>query len=741
MVKSIYSNRLFIGVLIGIILIFIGGTYYLKHLDNEKTLEIERNIRLDYEDWHLPEGAYARIGRGTVHAMRYAPDGNSFAVVSDIGVWILDVQTAEPQHLLAAHTGVINSISFSADGSTLAVGTENGEAQLWDISTGKHQKTFTRRIYYTGVENVIFMPDGHTVAVIYLSMVDLWDIATGKRKKTLSEEVYDTTDDTTNNIPDMYMNLGGYNNSFSSDSKTVASYSNNGTCRIWDIATREEIHTLKAEPVGQYGELVSFSSDLLTVVTASQSNKGPRQIRVWEINLWDVNSGTRKKIFEKAGFLGFQFLVFSPDGNFFASLDDRAIRIWDVNTGKAKVIEYNSAVTSAAFSPDNRTLVSSSYDNTLRFWDVDSGKEKNTVTGYGALFRDVSLSSDAQTLMSLCFGSNTVRLWDTNTGQHINNFIADKKYFTDAVLSPDARGLAGSSILHNTIHLWDVNTGKHSKLKGPKRFVSGMAFSHDGKTLASWGVGGNRKSVIQFYEADRGSIQRTLQLSNQDRFSVPDDIYFDNKMLAGIVKFFDPTLFVWNLDSGDYKITDIGVYEVKVARFSPDGRMLAYVGKTLSQQELKMERNIVLRDVETGDHIRTFTGHTDEVRCLAFSPDSRTLASGSGIGMRKKTILLWDIDTGSSKVVMDPNWFENFRIHAGVASVLAFSADGQTLASGMKLGDIYLWKTATGEKEKTLHGHSQRISQIFFSADGKTLISASHDGTVLLWDLTVDTVN
>lgn len=186
MVKFLYSKRHFIGVLTGVILIVIGGTYYLKHLDNERTLEKERNVRIDYPQWHLPEGAKARIGTGTIYRMQYSPDGNLLAVVSDIGVWILDAHTAELQHLLAAHTGVINSISFSPDGSTLAVGTENGEAQLWDISTREHQKTFTRRIYYTGVENVFFMPDGHTIAVIYLSMVDLWDITTGKRKHTLS---------------------------------------------------------------------------------------------------------------------------------------------------------------------------------------------------------------------------------------------------------------------------------------------------------------------------------------------------------------------------------------------------------------------------------------------------------------------------------------------------------------------------------------------------------------------------
>ena len=65
--NTFYANRLLIGVLMGVILIVVGGTYYLKHLDNEKALEKERNLRLDYEQWHLPEGAKARIGSGRLY--------------------------------------------------------------------------------------------------------------------------------------------------------------------------------------------------------------------------------------------------------------------------------------------------------------------------------------------------------------------------------------------------------------------------------------------------------------------------------------------------------------------------------------------------------------------------------------------------------------------------------------------------------------------------------------------------
>ena len=737
MLKFLYAKRRFIGVLTSVILIAIGGTYYFKHLDDERTVEKERNMRLDYQQWHLPDGAKARIGRGTISAMQYSPDGNLLAVVSDIGVWILDAQTAEPQHLLAAHTGVINSISFSQDGGTLAVGTENGEAQLWDTATGEHQKTFTRHEYRFGVNNVFFMPDGRTLAVIYSSRVDLWDIATGQRKRALSAVEKNTNDDTINKIPNFYMRLGGYKNAFSADGKTIASDGSGDTFRLWDIATRKEGRTLKAEPTGRFGQLVSFSSDLRTLAITSESYnyKRRRQTRIWSINLWDVNSGTQKKTIKTDNNYEPPFIVFSPDGNLIAGYDDGAIRIWDANTGKAKkrFKGHKTAVTAVTFSPDNRTLVSASWDDTLRFWDVSTGKERKTVTGYGGFFRDVVISPDTQTLISFGYGSNTIRLWNANTGQHENNFIGDKESVWHAALSPDGSNLASRSIFKKTIHLWDVSTGKHSKFKGPRRHLSGIAFSRDSQTLASWGSSGKGKNVIHLHDADTGGIQRTLHLTYENRFRTPAELYFDKKMFAGIGQF-DPNLFVWNLVTGDYKITNVGDTDVNIARFSPDGRVLAIVFGRFDEQSKK----IVLRDVETGDRIRTLTGHTAPVVSFAFSPDSRTLASGSRSIMREKTILLWDIETGSSsRVVTDPNWAETqHKSEVTVAASLAFSPDGQTFASGMKLGDIYIWETATGAKKKILRGHSLRVSHIFFSADGQTLISVSDDGTMLIWDLT-----
>ena len=148
------------------------------------------------------------------------------------------------------------------------------------------------------------------------------------------------------------------------------------------------------------------------------------------------------------------------------------------------------------------------------------------------------------------------------------------------------------------------------------------------------------------------------------------------------------------------------------AAFSPDGRTLA----SGSYKEIR------LWDAVTGAHQRTLTGHRGDVESVAFSPDGRTLASGS-----RGEIRLWDAVTGAHQRTLTG--------HSDRVLSLAFSPDGRTLASGSR-GEIRLWDAVTGAHQRTLTGHSDRVLSLAFSPDGRTLASGSSDGTVLLWELT-----
>ena len=75
-----------------------------------------------YTQWHLPEDAKARLGKGGINDITCSPDGMLLAVASQIGIWIYDVQTREALALLTGHTGSVDRISLGPDGRTLASG-------------------------------------------------------------------------------------------------------------------------------------------------------------------------------------------------------------------------------------------------------------------------------------------------------------------------------------------------------------------------------------------------------------------------------------------------------------------------------------------------------------------------------------------------------------------------------------------------------------------------------------------
>ncbi|MEH2198225.1 WD40 repeat domain-containing protein, partial [Nostoc sp.] len=133
-----------------------------------------------------------------------------------------------------------------------------------------------------------------------------------------------------------------------------------------------------------------------------------------------------------------------------------------------------------------------------------------------------------------------------------------------------------------------------------------------------------------------------------------------------------------------------------------------------------------LWDVSTGKAIKTLTGHSSSVNSVVFSPDGKTLASGS----YDKTIKLWDVSTGKA--------IKTLTGHSGLVYSVVFNPDGKTLASGSDDKTIKLWDVSTGKAIKTLTGHSSWVFSVVFSPDGKTLASGSDDKTVILWDLDFD---
>src|SRR5262249_44789948 len=137
-------------------------------------------------------------------------------------------------------------------------------------------------------------------------------------------------------------------------------------------------------------------------------------------------------------------------------------------------------------------------------------------------------------------------------------------------------------------------------------------------------------------------------------------------------------------------------------------------------------KEVKLWDVGTGRELATLSGHAEGIRCLAVSPDGKTLATGTGDEAR--TVRLWD--WAAAKEIVPPNEIKL----ADAVLALAFSPNGQTLAAGLYEGDIKLFDAATGKERATWKGHTDWAMSLAFSTDGKVLASGCRDGTAKLWE-------
>ncbi|BAZ80247.1 serine/threonine protein kinase with WD-40 repeats [Sphaerospermopsis kisseleviana NIES-73] len=277
---------------------------------------------------------------------------------------------------------------------------------------------------------------------------------------------------------------------------------------------------------------------------------------------------------------------------------------------------------------------------------------------------------------------------------------------TSVAYSPDGKTLASGG--DKTIKLWAVKTGNLLQtFTGHSNLVTSVAYSPDGQTLAS----ASNDNTIKLWAVKTGNLLHTF---TGHSYWVGSVAYSpDGQTLASASN--DNTIKLWAVKTGNLLHTFTGhSYWVGSVAYSPDGQTLASASN---------DNTIKLWDVKTGNLLHTFVGHSNSVWSVAYSPDGQTLASGS----RDNTIKLWEVKTG--------NLLQIFTGHFHWVTSVAYSPDGQTLASASNDTTIKLWEVKTGNLLQIFTGHSHWVTSVAYSPDGQTLASGSGDKTIKIWRL------
>ena len=661
------------------------------------------------------------LGKGQFHAAARSPDGHWLAVASSIGIWLYHAATLDEQSLLESKHAM-NGVTFSPDSRSLAAASQDGAVEIWDVAARRLKHEL--RGHTRAVTALAFSQSGRQLASgDEEGAVWLWDTASGQGQTAAIRLKF----------------VRSLN--FTADGRFIAAAGGN-TVAVWNLMDASEQSRLvfgETRPT-RYddayrayidGQEVKCSVSNISLKHGDTVNTivvGPTTHILASggedrtVYLWDVQA-MRLLFTLTAHPDAISCLAFSHDGQILASGGkEGAICLWRVRDGRLlQTLEgHTGAINQLTFNTADRLLASASDDGTVRVWAVTTGQAVRQFTGHQPV---TNVAFDAQDWLLASQESDDVVLWDLRTGHEFVSLRDTHPEIHDAIhsrqtaavsciaISPDGLTLATGDDA-GLVRLWNMTNGQlKDARKGSLSPIWDLAFSPNGRILVYTDF-----MLVSLALSDMSSRRIT---SATGPFATGITFSPDGRYLCVA----DPTK-VGVLRSASWQMLwrvvlwepddAIMIWQVDVA-WSPDGHLIAVPTKPGYD---KAEYKLVLLDSATGRQVHALPVEAESV---AFSPDGQLLASGHQSG----AVRLWSMPDGHPLTILQG--------HTSRVNQVVFSPDGRVLASGSADGTVRLWSMPDGHLLAILQGHTSRVDQVVFSPDGRVLASGSADGTVRLW--------
>ena len=407
-------------------------------------------------------------------------------------------------------------------------------------------------------------------------------------------------------------------------------------------------------------------------------------------------------------------LAFSPDERTLATGSwDGMVKVWNVsNASLLWSGRHTSFINRVAISPDSTMLASAGNDGTVLLWDLRSGTLLQTFV-HSTSVEVVTWSPDGFFLVSGDV-DGCIRLWSidqTESAKETQMFLGHTNNVTGLAFSPDGRTLA-SGAWDGTVKLWEISNGRVLQtLTGHTDRVGSVVWSPDGRTLAS----GSSDQTILLWDVDQVRYRAMLKGHSEGVY----ELAFTPNSRKLLSSSRDGTLRVWDTTGGQCIRVIYGYaasfYDID---WSPDGTQLVSGGTDLL---------VTTWDVASGRPLHGRSGHYGVVCTVGWNPRGRWLASSES----EHAIRLWDLASeGSFQFLQDLDDSGKYMYS------LAWSPDGQRLASGTNRGGITFWDVISNTQNTIGQQLTARFPHIAWSSNSKQLAGGGDDGIVYVWNVT-----
>jgi WD40 repeat protein len=302
------------------------------------------------------------------------------------------------------------------------------------------------------------------------------------------------------------------------------------------------------------------------------------------------------------------------------------------------------------------------------------------------------------------------RLWHTGTGQELLHYRIGERFEPVNPEPLEMRALQMRALQMQAMRMLMIRRAGAVGVVGAKEEVSALApgntaFSADGTLLTTTDF----DQEIRLVDLNAGKVLRRLRSARAALTAIA--LAPDNRLLAGAD--LQGRIYLWDVATGKK------LHESKEAReqftglyFSPNGAFLAGT----------LDTGVRLWDAKTGKRLRKYEGHEGPIAAVAFSGDSKRLASAA----QDQTIRLWEVESEEE--------LRKLSLGERLPMSLAFAPNGKTLAAGTASGAVQLWDLATGKEVRRYTGGTGAAMTLAFSPDGKTLAAGNSGGIIRLWE-------